>query len=793
MNAYYQIAIQALMPAAAALVFLVLEKYTIVKEQLEPEVRQLVYGIVFGIIAVYGTEKGIPYNGAVVNARDAAVVTAGLLFGAPAGIIAGLIGGIERWVAVAWGVGTYTRVACTVSTIIAGFYSGLVRKFLFNNKKPSWGIAFAIGLVMEVFHMVMVFITNMSDATRAAEVVKVCSVIMVPANSLGVAVSSFVDWLITHKKKVKGEHVLPTISDIIQRWLLASVVVVFLLTSFFMYQLQTSIAEKQAEDYLTLAISDAVSTVRSESDINMINVCYKVKGLQDKKSVNEIADDLELTEICIVDKNGIIVDSNVPSYIGFNMNDGEQSREFLCLLADETEYTQEYGPTSYDKNVYRKYAGVKTSTGFLQIAYDSATFQKDISSQIKGISSNRHVGNTGYIVVADSNRWVVSEPDNVSISRLDDIGFNRNNINKVFKANINGVDSLCYCVNTEGYYVLSVMPTEEAYSLRDTAIYSNTFMEILVFALLFTMVYLLIKKVIVDKVDIVNFSLNKITNGDLNEIVKGDYTNEFNSLSNDINATVDTLKRYIAEASARIDAELEYAKNIQNSALPHVFPKNEHFEMYALMDAAKEVGGDFYDFSRINKEKFNFLVADVSGKGIPGAMFMMRAKSVLSSFTEMELGVNEVFTNGNDRLCEGNDAGMFVTAWEASLDLKSGHIDYANAGHNPPVIRRADGTVEFIKGKPGFVLAGMEGIQYKIQEVDLKPGDIIFLYTDGVVEATSAYKELYGDDRLLQAMSRVSTDNMENLCNEILDDVNKFVGDAEQFDDITMLALKYLG
>ena len=792
MEAYCQIGIQALIPAVLTFVFFFLEKHTIVKEQLPYPVRQGVYGVAFGLVGIYCTENGIDYNGAVINARDAAIVTAGLLFGAPAGIISGIIAGYERWMAVAWGVGTYTRVACTVSTIVAGFYSGLLRKYLFDDEKPNWGLAFAIGLVIEVFHMIMVFVTNMDDTARAAEVVKTCSVIMVPANALGVMVSAMFDTFATTGKLFQ-KRTLSSIAEKIQKWLLAAVVFIFLVTSIFIYNLQTSIAEKQAQNYLSLAISDVASDIETKSNSNLLNNCYKIRNLLNDTNINEIANTFDVAEINVVDKNGIIVDCNNSEYLGFDMNSGEQSREFLCLLEDTVEYVQEYGPISYDKNTYRKYAGIKTNDGFIQVSYDAGRFQTELASEIKTIALNRHVGNTGYVIIADKDRWIVSQPDNVKINKLDDFGFNKKNVDSFFKAKVNEEACLCYCQSVEGYYIISIMPEKEAYSLRDTAIYANTFIEILAFAALFGMIYQLVRNVIVKKVGKINKSLGKITDGNLDEVINVRNTVEFDSLSNDINSTVDTLKNYIAEASARIDAELEYAKNIQNSALPHYFPNNEHFEIYALMDAAKEVGGDFYDFSRLDKDTFNFLVADVSGKGIPGAMFMMRAKSVLSAFTEMREEVNDIFTKGNEKLCEGNDAGMFVTSWEASLDIPTGHIKYANAGHNPPVVRRADGTVEFIKGRPGFVLAGMEGIQYKVQELDLKPGDIIFLYTDGVVEATNLNKELYGDDRLIEAMKRLEFETMEELCNKLLGEVNRFVGDAEQFDDITMLAVKYLG
>lgn len=792
MDTFIQIGMVTLYPMILTMIFAVLEKKEPVTKEVPYMTRQIIYGVCFGILAIIGTERGIPVNGAQINARDAAVITAGLIFGAPAGIIAGLMGGIERYIAVAWGVGTYTQIACTVSTIAAGFYAAILRKFMFDNRKPSWSLAFAIGLVIEIFHMTMVFVTHLEDTTHAAQIVKICSLYMVPANAIGTMLPTLVDHLITDEKNKKVE--LKTISQSIQSWLLAAVSILFLLTSLFIYGLQTSIAERQARDYLSLAIQDVVMDVEEVSNKNLIQNCLKVKPLIGTKPLEKIAEELGIAEINLVNSKGVVYETTNPKYVDFDFNDGDRAAEFLCLLNGDLEYVQDYGQMADNESIYRKYVGVTYKGGFIQVAYDNYHFQSEISSQVKTAAVNRHVGNTGYIIIADDNRWIVSSPDEVEINRLDDFKFNKNlESGSFFKTKIAGEDSLCHYINVEGYYVISVMPMDEVYDLRDTALYANTFMEILIFALFFAMVYLLVKRLIVDKIKDVNKSLAKITQGDLDEEVNVRTNLEFDSLSNDINSTVTTLKGYIAQVSEKIKAELEYAKNIQNSALPHVFPKDERFEMFALMRPAKEVGGDFYDFARIGHDTFNFLVADVSGKGIPGAMFMMRAKSVLSSFTEMHLDVNDIFTQGNERLCEGNDAGMFVTSWEAAIDLTSGHIEYANAGHNPPVIRRKDGTCEFIKGKAGFVLAGMEGIQYKAQQVDLEPGDILFLYTDGVVEATNADKVLYGDDRLLNTMKNAEFNTMEELCEYIINDVDKFVGEAEQFDDITMLAFKYLG
>jgi sigma-B regulation protein RsbU (phosphoserine phosphatase) len=211
------------------------------------------------------------------------------------------------------------------------------------------------------------------------------------------------------------------------------------------------------------------------------------------------------------------------------------------------------------------------------------------------------------------------------------------------------------------------------------------------------------------------------------------------------------------------------------------------------MHTAKEVGGDFYDFYFIDEDHLAFLIADVSGKGIPAAMFMMRSKTIIKSYAESGMSVEEVFTLANEKLCEGNDAGMFVTAWMGILNIRNGKVLFANAGHNHPLVKHSDGTFEYLKSRAGFVLAGMEGVRYRKNELVLEPGDAIYLYTDGVTEATDLNEELYGEDRLHSILEKYKDETMEVICSEIKKDVDLFAGEAPQFDDITMLALKYNG
>ncbi len=255
-----------------------------------------------------------------------------------------------------------------------------------------------------------------------------------------------------------------------------------------------------------------------------------------------------------------------------------------------------------------------------------------------------------------------------------------------------------------------------------------------------------------------------------------------------------------ARMEALIEADLNIAKEIQLSVLPNEFPQENEFELFASMNAAKEVGGDFYDFYMLNDNTFGFIIADVSGKSIPGAMFMMTSKTLIKSLAESGLMPDEVFTLANEKLCESNETEMFVTAWLGYLDLKTGVVRVANAGHNPPVLIR-DGRAEFLTFTPGLMLAGMEGIHYKEQTVELEYGDILYLYTDGVTEAMDKNEEQYGEERLKTILSSIerSTDFskdtklVENVCRSVAEDIDSFTNGAEQSDDITMLCIRYLG
>lgn len=606
-------------------------------------------------------------------------------------------------------------------------------------------------------------------------------------------------------KNVAEKNKKRKISQSFQQWLLILVITAFFVTTAFLWFFQTKLSEENAVNLLELNVLDVRQDIVDASNENLIElsgeIANDINGTGDITSelLYELTDKYEVTEINYINSDGIIVASTYPNFLGYEMESGEQSAEFLVLLSGEKEYVQSYQPVSYDDSISRKYGGVVLENGgFVQVGYDAERFQRDIDEFVVGVTRNRHVGEGGCMIIADEAWNIVSDPKGNEGKNLDVTGIwiDTEKIQPGQEFVVDYYGESCYCMywESEGYKIIAVMPRSEAALSRNVVVGVTTTMQIIVFVALFIMIYVLVKRLVVNNIYKINDSLSKITDGQLDTVVDVRSHVEFEELSDDINTTVDTLKRYISDAEARIDAELSFAKAIQHSALPSVFPPYPHrkeFDIWATMHTAKEVGGDFYDFYFVNEDTLVFLIADVSGKGIPAAMFMMTAKTLLKSYAESGMSVEEVLTQANEKLCEGNDTGMFVTVWMGYFNTETGLITYANAGHNPPLVKQADGTFTYLKSRPGLVLAGMEGIRYRKNEFQLAPGDIVYLYTDGVTEAINVSEELYGEERLLSVLNENENADTKTVCESVKADVDIFAGEAPQFDDITMVCLKY--
>lgn len=416
------------------------------------------------------------------------------------------------------------------------------------------------------------------------------------------------------------------------------------------------------------------------------------------------------------------------------------------------------------------------------------------------LEKNQIVSKSGSVLVAEGGRIVVSQnPDDYGRT-LEEAGVRPGAVSpeECFETTFGGKSGLAVYISAGNTAVFSFLPIESIYTDRNRLILILYAVLLPLSLLLYFTVSGLVQGGVVRKVQLVNESLKKIRAGDLDEKVQVSGNVEFEELSDGINVTVDALKEHIAREAARIDQELSYARQIQASVLPALtgpVAEDPAFRIYACMDTAKEVGGDFYDFYFTASHKLAFLIADVSGKGIPAALFMMRGKAILRDCMLNSENTGTALSGANRRLYEGNETGTFITAWMGLLNPESGELTFSNAGHNPPVLIR-NGRACFLPLNQNLILGAVGDSEYVSRPMKLKKGDVLFLYTDGVTEALNRAGELFGESRLLRLLSEPlpeEEDVCKKTCRRVCEAVDAFAEGTPQADDITMLCLQYPG
>ena len=510
----------------------------------------------------------------------------------------------------------------------------------------------------------------------------------------------------------------------------------------------------------------------------------------------------EYDEINLVDGNGIIRISTVEDYVGYDMHSGEQSAEFLCLLDGTDVFLQDLKELSYDERSRMRYTGaaLKNTKGFLQIGLTEDTYYLKCESYMISRIRDERIGRGGYYLLLDREQKIIGSPrdtynDDI-LSLPDDPGKLAEN-GRIIRCDIYGIDSYVGTMKFNNDIMVVIYPVAEAWETWNVAMLALVAIYVAVFAVLFVFINRLMTKHVVQGVYSLNGSLLKITEGDLNE--KADYREsvEFDELSDGINFTVDRLKQLIKEAEERIDAELALAARIQTSFIPHkfpAFPDRKEFELFAEMVPAKEVGGDFYDYFLIDDDHLALVMADVSDKGIPAAMFMVMAKdkihhSVMKYCTDVSAAIADV----NLELLKENDAGLFVTVWLGVVTLSTGHVDYVDAGHEYPAICRAGGKFAVNEDEHSGPVAALKKMKFDAGSFDLGPEDILYLYTDGVTEANDPDGEMFRVDKMLDALNADTGASVEEIDANVRRAIDEFVKDAPQFDDTTSLVFRYEG
>ena len=662
--------------------------------------HKVVVGIIFGICSVMSTHLGVDFRNMILNVRDIGPLAAGLFFDPVSGIISGVIGGAERYIAgTCFGVGTFTTVSCSLSTLLAGFLSAALNVFLYKGRRAPAYHSAVIGMVMEVFHMYVVLLTHRNDMNAAYFIVKNCSIPMIVFTGLGMMGCSVLVMALSGEKyeyiPISDRERTP-IAKRFYRKLLAAILIVFAVNHFMDLNLQRRSIYQEAENNLNnMATSFWMLYSNTEGNWDEARVPISYITMTGNDAVYYI----------VYDDKGNVLSSF---------------------------YSEENGEEMLDEQEFR----------FLSEQPDHSVFRMFV----------RYYGGMNAICV---------------------------------KRALN-MDKTVYVLLAWQYDMLMAEQTNQLYEMLLS--------DILLFTVLYLMAVVLVDTVVCRNLKSVNNSLQKIIGGDLNEVISVRDSAEFSLLSDDINQTVSTLKGYIDESEKRMEKELALAAFIQESALPHVFTFDRNdFEIYALMKPARQVGGDFYDYFFTDSNKVALVIADVSGKGIPAAMFMMRAKTAIGNSARVGKSPSEILYEVNNILCDGNDAEMFVTAWIGIVDLETGILTCANAGHEYPVLCRAGSDYELIKDKHGLVLAAMENAVMTEYTLELKPGDRIFVYTDGVPEAINKEEKAYGTTRLVEKLNSVKNASQEETLAAVYRDIVGFAGEAEQFDDITMIGYTYNG
>ena len=605
------------------------------------------------------------------------------------------------------------------------------------------------------------------------------------------------------------------------KWLFLLVLSAFILTFAASYFIQTNQSEKTGLDLIDLKIADVKSQLNTtRHNLKSIEqmtysiailkarffakmVYYNPKILTNEAELDKVKDLLDVDEVHVSNAKGILIASSPQKYKGFDMSSTNQTKAFIGAITNPNfELVQKPMQRGAKDGIFQ-YAGVAriSTPGIVEIGFKPERLAEASKlADITNISEGFRIGKSGSVIIIKDNKII-----SAGINRTKDLRTLEDKIiekskktHKSFKIKIDGIKYVCLSDYWKDYIIVGILPESEMYLSRNSVVSSLIVVNFILFAVIFFLIFILLQKVVISGIFKVNSSLNKITDGDLDEKVDVNNSEEFVMLSDGINTTVDALKQAIEAETKRLDSELELAKSIQISALPNVFPPypdHNEFEIYATMDTAKEVGGDFYDFFFIDPDHFAFLIADVSGKGIPAALFMMTSKTLIKNLAKTGLTPEETITETNKQICKTNEQGLFVTVFFCVLELSTGKMACVNAGHNPPLIKRADGAFEYFKCQPNLVVGAMSGVNYTSCETQLNPNDSIFLYTDGITEALNRDKEFYGDDRLVDKLNSIPKRKIsaENILKEVKSDVLSFTNEEPQADDITMLALSYKG
>ncbi|MBP5285596.1 MAG: SpoIIE family protein phosphatase [Kiritimatiellae bacterium] len=523
-------------------------------------------------------------------------------------------------------------------------------------------------------------------------------------------------------------------------------------------------AWRQTESMLDYAMLDLDATLNGSIDTMLMHAADSiVEQLGEPKALAPeaialIARQRGLDEVNVIARDGTILASTDSRLTGLTMADRPKSAEFLSLTNGVRHaLSHPFRPGAHIPDVRRKYVGVAFpgGAGIVQVAIDESRMVSMLPSILGFVFDEWRLGEHGFFLCADlADGRLISNParHRDEARNLAGTGYDpgadavREDGKTTFRQRLFGEECDCRALVFCGHRIVAALPPAEFYSAR--TFFAGVMA--VVMAGVFALLVFLVRR-------------------------------------NDIAA--ERLKAVYAAEEERRAKDMEIAKTIQSAALPQAAALSPFFGIDAAMLPAKNVGGDFYDFFFLDAMRVAFLVADVSGKGITAALCMMRAKTLIKDALLAARDPAAALTKANAELCAGNSANMFVTAWAGVLDLETGIVTYANAGHNPPV---ALPSGAFVRRRSGPVLAFLEGVEYRPFRMRLKPGESLFLYTDGVTEALDSKNALFGEERLVDALKAAGDSGPKSLCSVARIAVAAFSEGVPQADDLTVLAVRYV-
>ena len=714
--------------------------------------RPIIQGIWFGILAIIANTTATDVTGLniLVGMREAPVITAGFFFGPAAGLTAGFIAAVERALTPLWGVGRANWQISALITLLIACYGAAMSKWIFDGKRPPVVTAAIAAAFGEILHLSLNFCLNFSRQAQALEVLYAGIIPMTAGAALAAGLSAFAcgSW--------RG-----------WRNNFYSTLTLAFVCFGAAFGIITVTAEQNARQQTESALKDAVRKLENDSDtqigymlhcnaVAIADNIHTTRQLSIEK-MQQFADDYDVDELNIIDRKGRLLATNNRKVFEFNRKPRrpDHLKPYFELLNGTRKFVKEkkFRLNRSDNETYTKYIGVPMPDGkaFLQLGYTWKRFEDQFETFFFPLLADAEFGETGYFLITDPDGRikvpVKGYPEAIGRT-LSDLGFRSRDLEKKqkepFFARISG--AWCRCIRYEDigkWRLYAVQPLAEYYA---PAVLTVIVAGLVLFSICIIFRLLILKfRRAQKKIDLLREAEEK-----------------------------------------RQEKDLELARRIQLSQLQEGIFETAAYRVNAVMTPAREVGGDFYDYFELPDGRLAVVIADVSGKGIPAAFFMMRTKSIIKSSIFRCESIADAAAMANQRLNHNNDAFMFVTAWMGLFDPQTGKLEYVSAGHNPALIKRAEGSADWLETPRAMALAAFPNTKYTVKTENLRQGDTLFLYTDGITEAMDPAGNLYGADRLISCLTRAHSP----LIPAVEANVKEFIADAVQTDDITMITLE---